>query len=162
MKQQMKQFINHKNDDLQFPPPHSLPLGDYFAGRRAPETDLQLAAVATRIQPVQTPAQGVWSWTVPTPRGISKVFVAALTQVRPSATTGHQPAVKIGIWVLSTWASRPSAYGNCCFYLFYSVIVMHTDCSTWRIFNRLRGLRQIIWPINCQGPALAISWLVAS
>ncbi len=35
MNKQMKclVFINHKNDDLQFPQPHTPLLGDQFAGR---------------------------------------------------------------------------------------------------------------------------------
>ncbi len=36
---------------------------------------------------------------------ISKLSVAAITQDRPCAAADHQPTVKIGIRILSTWAA---------------------------------------------------------
>ncbi len=70
----------------------------------------QLAAVATRIQPTQTLAPGVWSWATLTPHRISKLSFAAVSQVRPSTAAGHQPAVKIGIQILSTPGGLSTGY----------------------------------------------------
>lgn len=57
----------------------------------ASQMDLQSVTVAACIQPSQTPAPGVCSWTRSNSHCIRKLSVAAATQARPSAAAGHWP-----------------------------------------------------------------------
>lgn len=58
----------------------------------ASQMDLQSVTVAACIQPSQTPAAGVCSWTRSNSHCIHKLCAAAATQAQPSAAAaGHWP-----------------------------------------------------------------------
>lgn len=71
------------------------------------KTDLLSAAEEIQIQQAQTPGLGVC--TAQTPRWISKLSVAAFTQVRHHAASGYQTPLGVG-WRLAKleWLQPPA------------------------------------------------------